>query len=208
MEMPPIRLPLHELVPSPSLFAHASTLHGQAHVARVMVHAFRLIAATGWTDEAPRLWAAVYLHDLARTHDGVCYRHGRDAVRKFETLPRVRDLFTRGGVREDDYAAIRTAVVQHSLPTELTRAHPHWRLTSLLKDADGLDRVRLGDGDLDPRYLRNPEARTMTGFAALLFGRTDGVVPTGEDHFARLWPEALQLLTSPRTERSRSAERQ
>jgi hypothetical protein len=34
---------------------------------------------------------------------------------------------------------------------------------SRLKDADGLDRVRLGD--LDARYLRNPEAREMVGFA-------------------------------------------
>jgi hypothetical protein len=206
MKTPPIPLPLHELVPAPSLFTHQSTLHGQAHVARVMVHAFRLIAATGWTEEAPRLWAAVYLHDLARAHDGVCYHHGRDAVQKFERLPHVHDLFARGGVREDDYAAICTAVVHHSLPAELDQDHPHWRLTSLLKDADGLDRVRLGD--LDPRYFRNPQARTMTGFAELLFKKTDGAVPSGEDHFARLWHEALRLLRSARTNRRRSASRQ
>jgi hypothetical protein len=36
---------------------------------RVMVHAFCLLEATGWSEEAPRLWAAVYLHDIARTHD-------------------------------------------------------------------------------------------------------------------------------------------
>jgi hypothetical protein len=35
-----------------------------------MVHAFRLIVATGWIEDAPRLWAAVDRHDLARTHDG------------------------------------------------------------------------------------------------------------------------------------------
>jgi hypothetical protein len=76
----PIHLPLDQLVPQPSLFTHPSTLHGQAHVARVMVHAFRLIEATGWTEEAPRLWAAVYLHDIARTHDGLCFVHGTRAV--------------------------------------------------------------------------------------------------------------------------------
>ena len=58
------------LVPAPDLFHHVSTLHGQAHVARVLVHGFRLIEATGWKEEAPRLWAAIYLHDIARTHDG------------------------------------------------------------------------------------------------------------------------------------------
>jgi len=188
---PPLDLPLAELVPTPSLFTHASTIHGQAHVSRVMVHAFRLIAATGWSKHAPRLWAAVYLHDLARTHDGVCHRHGADAMKKFETLPHVRELFRRGGVTDDDYAAIRVAVVHHSVPKELERGHPHWQLTSLLKDADALDRVRISD--LDPGYLRNPEARAMVDFAERLFVATDRIIPTGDDHFEQLWPAALQL---------------
>lgn len=193
---PPIDLALSELAPGPSLFSHRSSLHGQSHVSRVMVHAFRLIAATGWIDEAPRLWAAVYLHDIARTHDGICYRHGGDAMKKFETLPDVKALFGRGGVREDDYAAIHTAVVRHSLPGELDRDHPHWRLTSLLKDADALDRVRLGD--LDPRYLRNSQSHGMVRFAEALFVETDRLVPTGDDHFSALWPEALRILQDPK----------
>jgi hypothetical protein len=188
----PIALPLAALVPAPELFTRASTLHGQAHVARVMVHAFRLIEATAWPQEAPRLWAAVYLHDIARTHDGRSDWHGSDAMRKFETLPLLRELFAQGGVQDSDYEPIHTAVVHHSLPEELGREHPHWRLTSLLKDADGLDRVRLGD--LDPRYLRNPQAREMVRFAEALFERTNGRVPTGHEHFAALWPEALRIL--------------
>ena len=187
----PIALPLASLVPSPELFTHCSALHGQSHVSRVMVHAFRLLEATGWIEEAPRLWAAVYLHDLARTHDGRCYRHGGDAMTKFRTLPELRALFVRGGVTADDYDAIKTAVVHHSLPQELDRAHAHYRLTSLLKDADGLDRVRLGD--LDPRYLRNVEARGMVPFAQALFDDTDGRVATGDDHFEHLWPHALAI---------------
>jgi len=188
---PPIPLPLEQLAPPPALFTHQSLLHGQAHVARVMVHAFRLIAATGWTEDAPRLWACVYLHDLARIHDGLCYRHGGDAMKKFESLPDVRELFARGGVQDEDYAAIHTAVVHHSLPRELDRQHAHWRLTSLLKDADGLDRVRLGD--LNPRYLRNPESKGMVDFAETLFAETDGRVPLGESHFAVLWSEVERL---------------
>lgn len=189
----PIDLPLAALAPPPSLFTHKSFLHGQSHVARVMVHAFRLIEATGWIEEAPRLWAAVYLHDLARTHDGTCHRHGADAMKKFDTLPGVRTLFARGGVRDEDYAIIHTAVVHHCTPKELDRAHAHWRLTSLLKDADALDRVRLGD--LDPRYLRNAEAQSMADFAQALFDATDGIVATGDDHFAELWPEAIRIYS-------------
>lgn len=192
---PPIPLPLNELAPKPHLFSHPSTVHGQSHVARVMVHAFRLIEATGWHEEAARLWAAVYLHDLARTHDGACQRHGADAMKKFETLPDVRALFARGGVHESDYPLIHTAVIQHCRPKELNADHPHWRLTSLLKDADGLDRVRLGD--LDPRYFRNAHAQKMLGFAQALFAETDGVVPVGDRHFAKLWSEAVRLRSAP-----------
>lgn len=191
MTTPPIPLPLDDLAPSPSLFTHRSTLHGQSHVSRVLVHAFRLIDATGWHGEAPRLWAAVYMHDLARTHDGVCHRHGGDAMRRLESLPHLRTLFARGGVQEADYPAIHTAVVHHCLPEELDRQHPHWRLTSLLKDADGLDRVRLGD--LDTRYLRNGEAGPMAAFAVDLFEKTGGIVPSGAGHFSALWAEVVQL---------------
>ena len=190
----PIPLPLASLVPAPELFTHASTLHGQAHVSRVLVHAFRLLEVSGWSQEAPRLWAAVYLHDIARTHDGVCHRHGGDAMKKLDTLPLLRDLFASGGVQDSDYALIHTAVVHHSLPKELDRDHPHWRLTSLLKDADGLDRVRLGD--LDLRYLRNPQAREMVAFAEALFEETNGIVPVGSAHFERLWPEATRINSS------------
>jgi hypothetical protein len=190
----PIDLPLAALAPPPSLFTHKSPLHGQSHVARVIVHAFRLIEATGWIEEAPRLWAAVYLHDLARTHDGTCHRHGADAMKKLDTLPRVRALFARGGVRNEDYPVVHTAVVHHCTLKELDRSHDHWRLTSLLKDADALDRVRLGD--LDPRYLRNAEAQSMAGFAQALFDATDGIVPAGDDHFAALWPEAIRISSA------------
>lgn len=172
-----------ELVPPPELFLHQSTLHGPAHVARVMVHAFRLIAATGFIEETARLWAAVYLHDIARRHDGVAPRHGADAWKRLADLPDVRALFARGGVRDDDYPAIQAAVVCHSRG-EPADNDPHRRLMCLLKDADGLDRVRLGD--LDPAYLRHPEAREMVGFAERLHRTTGLTIPLPLDCFAHL----------------------
>jgi hypothetical protein len=71
------------------------------------------------------------------------------------------------------------------------RDHEHWPLIALLKDADGLDRVRLGD--LDVRYLRHPVARPMVAFAQALFDRTDGIITTGDDHFTRVWEVAVRL---------------
>jgi hypothetical protein len=179
-----------EMVPPPGLFLHESGLHGQAHVARVLVHAFRIVAATGHLEETARLWAAVYLHDIARVHDGRSRRHGADAWVRLAGLRDVQALFARGGVREEDYPAIRAAVTWHS-DGEPLPDHPHRRLVSLLKDADGLDRVRLGD--LDPNYLRLPESRKMVAFAEALYRATDGRLDVGDDHFARLWEEAIGL---------------
>ncbi len=156
-----------------------------------MVHAFRLVEATGLVEEAPRLWAAVYLHDLSRTHDGRCYRHGTHAAQRLATLPEVRALFARGGVTRDDYPAIETAVVQHCLPTELDPRHPHHKLTTLLKDADGLDRVRLGD--LNPHLLRYDETCAMIPFAQELFDQTDDVLMPGADYFPKLWKIAVRI---------------
>jgi hypothetical protein len=181
-----------ELVPPPELFLHRSDVHGQAHVARVMVHALRLIEATGRVADTARLWAAVYLHDLARRHDGTCRRHGRDAWKRLATLPDVTALLARGGVRESDYPAIETAISRHC-DGEVARDHPHWRLVALLKDADGLDRVRLRD--LDPRYLRHPEAREMVGFAERLYDATGGRFVPSADYFAQPWPEVQRLLS-------------
>ena len=186
-----VTVPDEELVPPPELFWHASLLHGQAHVSRVLVHAFRLVEATGFVHEMPRLWAAVYLHDIARHHDGRSARHGADAWARLADLPDVRALFARGGVRDEDYPAIQSAVTRHS-DGEPLPADPFWQPTALLKDADGLDRVRLRD--LDPARLRHPEARAMVAFAERLYRQTNGRIPACRDYFARLWPIACQLL--------------
>ena len=186
-----IPLPDQDMVPQPELFLHRSYLHGQAHVARVLVHALRLIEATNAEEEAPRLWAAVYLHDIARRHDGGCKRHGADAWARLVSLPDTQALLVRGGVRPEDHAAIEAAVTRHC-NGEPSRGEPHYRLMALLKDADGLDRVRLGD--LRPEWLRHDEARTMVDFAQRLFNETYRQLETGPDYFGRLWSEVRRIL--------------
>lgn len=175
----------------PELFWHPSDLHGQAHVARVMIHAARLLAATAQWEQASRLWAAVFLHDIARRHDGTCYRHGADAAQRLRDELALQHRVAEVGLTDADLPAVAAAVTAHSAPTEVPRSHPHWPLIALLKDADGLDRVRLGD--LDPSRLRHPEAREMVPFAQALFDRTDGVVATGRDHFAAVCGTARLL---------------
>ena len=187
----PIRLPIERLVPDEELFAQASDIHGQRHVARVVILGFVLVDRLNLPDDAPRLWAAIYLHDLGRTHDGRCYEHGRLAMERLEQMPELRELFAAGGVSDEDYEAIGVAVRSHCLPEELAPEHPHWRLTALLKDADGLDRVRLGD--LKPEYLRFDVSREMVRFAQALYDATRRTVEPGPGYMGRLWPVAQEL---------------
>ena len=128
-----VPIPLDRVVPLPELFRHRSTLHGQAHVARVMIHAMRLVEATGTQSYGPQLWASVFLHDLARTHDGVCHRHGADAAQCLRDEPFLQQRLAEAGLVEADYPAIEAAVTAHSAPKEVSREHPHWPLIALLK---------------------------------------------------------------------------
>lgn len=192
-----VRVPDGEMLPPPELFLHASRLHGPAHVGRVMIHALRLVEETGRVEEMPALWAAVYLHDIARTHDGSEPRHGANAWTRLADLPGVRTLFAHAGVREGDLPAIQAAVTRHS-SGEARQGEPHRQLLELLKDADGLDRVRLGD--LDPRYLRTPAARTMVEFAERLYEETQRGDVRSDDPaslFAFLWGATDRLVESP-----------
>ncbi len=186
-----VDLPLSEMAPPSGLFLHKSTLHGQAHVSRVMIHATIIASRLGMQHQRKRLWASVYLHDIARWHDGVCYEHGEHAIERYPKLESVQTLFARVGIAGADMEQIATAVIHHCKPKELDRAHPHWELTSLLKDADGLDRVRLGD--LDVKYLRHEPSKEFASFAEALFNRTVEM-DEGPQLFEKVWDEATALL--------------
>ena len=178
-----VPVPLHEAIPLPDHFRHPSRIHGQRHVGRVMVHAMRLIDVLHHGAETrAALWLSVYLHDLERTHDYECHVHGQHAAKRIND-PDVKALVTKADVPIHELMTISTAVTFHSLPTELSEIHPAWTLTALLKDADGLDRVRLGD--LDPSYLRFRESRGMVDFAQRLFDASNSV-PEGPTFFADL----------------------
>lgn len=189
----PIPLAIDRLAPPPETFAHHSTLHGQAHVSRVIIHAFVLIDALGLESLCSSAWAAAYVHDIGRRHDGPCAHHGRYAMERLAALPELKSLLVEGGVSEENWEGISVAVENHCR-TEIPHTHPHWKLTAILKDADGLDRVRLGD--LDPGYLRFPESQGLMPFAKALHGETGDRLPPGPGYFGTLWPAAQRLLAS------------
>jgi hypothetical protein len=162
-----------------------------------MVHAFRLIEATGLVDEGSRLWGAVYLHDLARTHDGFCEVHGMHAVMRVNESTDLQERLIAHGAQSDDPSML-LAVMMHCLPDDHSAygGKPIWPLLSLLKDADALDRVRFGD--LEPAYLRHAATKEMVQFAQDLFNQTRRI-KEGPNHFSDVVRVAEKLLGKPLT---------
>jgi HD superfamily phosphodiesterase len=164
-------------------FRRLSSLHGITHTQRVHVHAQRLLAQLAW-DEASRelVLRAALCHDIGRFGDGVEPGHGASSVERADEKGRLADLTT------EDAAVVRFAILRHSLrdggapglaaelaacddpARRLAEPERALRVLWLLKDADALDRVRLGSGEsADPRQLRHGETIQLIPFAAALY---------------------------------------
>jgi hypothetical protein len=160
-------IPFSEFNLKESQFDHPSRLHGVMHTYRVMVHVIRLGVLTGRIAEAKNAFFAAYIHDMARKHDGYCTQHGTDAA-NFK-LPLYKSLFQQNGASLNDLLIIGKATAMHSLGNELAADDTDWYTVALLKDADALDRIRLGEDDLNTSYLRLSETHTFIDFAKQLY---------------------------------------
>ena len=141
-------------------FNHQSFLHGIMHTYRVM-HNVRIVGQKHniLPSIVSTAFCSAFIHDMARTHDGHCTRHGKWAVD--EKLPLFVKKFKLFGLSKEEIATLKTAVTFHSLSEEIDRSHPHYPVTALLKDADALDRIRLGTYGLNPAYLRLPKSKNL-----------------------------------------------
>jgi len=151
-----------------------SDLHGRGHTARVMVWACVLTRGTHWLE--PVLWAAC-CHDLRRVNDGPDLGHGFRAGRWVR-----RHLPKRLLQAPEQLEWIASACDWHVHPDrEAQWDHP---VLWYLKDADGLDRVRLYD--LNPRFLRHEETLEWIKPAERLYSRTQDL-----QNPATIWQTAL-----------------
>ncbi len=148
-----------------------SIIHGTGHCERVLLYSLILGERIFGTDSPsliPLAHAAVF-HDTRRQDDYLDTGHGARAAvyyRQFctenpdltfypesEYMMRYHDIDDGKG---------RKAIIEKFGPDEVERT---LRLYDIFKDADALDRWRLGSRGLDPRFLRTPEARSLVGFA-------------------------------------------
>lgn len=151
----------------PQYFDTQSLLHGINHTYRVMYHCLELGEVLQCRKASKLAFMGAYIHDMARQHDGYCTEHGSWAsIRK---LPLFRGLFLAAGASEEDLKLISTAVYQHSLPIDLSTSDHAWQVSALLKDADALDRIRLGENNLMSEFLRFRESILLIEPAKELF---------------------------------------
>ncbi len=148
-----------------------SRVHGPGHIERTMLQGGFCAMAEALDEEDTRLvLEACSYHDVGRINDWADPLHGERAVPKLAALThRDGEALNMLQAAVDAHSRrdnVLEATVQGYHPADYPRA---LRLAQLLKDADGLDRVRLGD--LNAHYLRREASRARVGLAQAVFER-------------------------------------
>ena len=154
-------------------------IHGAPHTTRVLVWSEAIADRLGRPDALHReelRWAAA-VHDVGRLDDGIDRGHGERSA-----------AWTRKHLRAERPAALG---VDLHIVADLCQWHevrdqdiPHLTLElMILKDADALDRARLGD--LDSRRLRLATSLRLVDAAARLERATNRYGEVGADDVLR-----------------------
>jgi len=168
-------------------FGHnAYGIHGIEHVTRVLIWADHLVqsaVATGQpVDGEVVRWAAV-LHDVGRKNDDRDPEHG---LRSARWIDGHRELLPPA-LTQSQLDAIQYCCIWHVPADRLTPMMTPELLC--LKDADAVDRVRIGD--LNPAMLRTSYSRKLIDPAARLCQL--GAIDAEPDPWQRIRKAALTL---------------
>lgn len=159
-------------------FTRGCGLHTKGHCARVLLFALLIAKALGLPDdETEALCAAAVFHDSRRLDDGFDVGHGARAAGYYREF-----CSSHKNIRFDArcYDAIRfhdrnDAMGKAAINAREPKEKNGLTLYRVFKDADALDRFRLGPGGLDVCYMRTEEAKSLVGFAEQLW--RSGVSP-------------------------------
>ncbi|MBR0339455.1 MAG: DUF1810 family protein [Alistipes sp.] len=152
------------------MFARPSheAIHGIGHIYRTMVGC----AYLGLLLERPRdgflAFCGAYIHDLARLTDFIEPEHGANAAKHY--FDKFNALWNKYNITEEEREFIRDAVTQHSGHRWMKRSDKGYDVMAILKDADALDRCRLGD--LNVEWLRYAESRSLVELIAKIYSRS------------------------------------
>ena len=148
-----------------------SVLHAMPHCARVLLHALRIAAAEGYEDVEEALCHAAIFHDTRRRSENREPGHGARAAYYYIHFCREKGLaYSQRAATLMTWHDQDDADGVQAIRNIAERERKDW-LTAyrIFKDADALDRVRLGADGLNPKMLRTVSARSMTDFARQLY---------------------------------------
>lgn len=161
-----------------TFFRPESPLHAMDHTDRVLLYALVLCEAIFPGNERARkiLSHAAMFHDTRRKDDSHDTGHGARAAIYYRQFCRHTGL---------EYFPEADAIMRfHDIPDKIgikgisakfnERAEEVLPLYRIFKDADALDRWRLGPDGLDINYLRNEEAKKLVNFSRELFEKWGG----------------------------------
>lgn len=132
-------------------------IHGIGHIYRTMIGCALLGELLQKPREGLLAFCGAFIHDLARETDGEEPEHGANAVLKcFEKFNSIWDKYQ---LSEEEREHIKQAVIQHSGREWMQPNDAGYNVMAILKDADALDRCRIGD--LVPELLRYQESHLL-----------------------------------------------
>lgn len=142
-----------------------TSIHGKLHCARVLLYALSIGEQKNLIEtDLEALATAAVFHDSRRFSDGLDAGHGKRAADYYQE-------FCSGQENMFD-ERVYLAIAYHDLSDKIGRIEIEKSdlkngilLYEILKDADALDRFRLGREGLDIRYLRADKAKTLVDFA-------------------------------------------
>ncbi len=150
---------------------HASCFHTKAHCARVLRFALMIAEKRGLSPaERALLATASVFHDSRRLDDGYDTGHGQRAADYYRAFcaengqpfdPLCYHVICWHDRHDDE----GIAAIENLQP----RRENDVLLYQIFKDADALDRFRLGPKGLDTRYLRTEEALELVDYARALW---------------------------------------
>ncbi len=181
-------------------------IHTQGHCERVLMHALRIGEARHATDRQMLALAhASIFHDTRRKDNYLDTGHGARAAEHYATFQfKIQNSKLNLNSQPSTLKAQSSKLKAQSfvpLPEACVAIWYHDRDDEVgedyirqqtktesereswlevyrdFKDADGLDRLRLGTWCLDPKFLRTPEAKTMIPFAQKL---VEATIPPAE----------------------------
>jgi|SRR5690625_181900 len=144
-----------------------SESHTKSHCARVLLLALLIGHQKGLSEEEKdALGMAAIFHDSRRLDDGIDKGHGSRAAAYYKDYCREHDLPYDAGTYYITYYHDQDDALGLSEIAKSPKLNERGVLLyQIFKDADALDRFRLGPDGLDVKFLRTEEAHRLVDFA-------------------------------------------